>query len=306
MQKALSKLVSAISLLRLRQWTKNLLVFAAMMFTASFVDPHKVVLACAAFLAMCLASSAIYVLNDIRDVESDRWHPEKRFRPLPMGLISAWEASILGIVCLAATVGIGYWLGENSLLAIVFYLGLQIVYNLKTKQIPIADVFTVSLGFVVRAAIGAVAIGVQISGWLLLCTLTLALLLSLGKRRHEFILMGEGRQKSRASLAGYTQQTLDALVIFSACSSALFYGVYAIESSTAVRHPGLIVTVLFVFYGVARYLYLVFAKGEGGEPDMILLRDPHIIASVLLYIVFAVLAMLGPSLPYIETGGHLR
>lgn len=306
MQNRPLKLGSAISLLRLRQWTKNLLVFAALMFTASFNDSHKVLLTCAAFLAMCLASSGIYVFNDLIDVEKDRLHPEKKNRPLAAGTVSKSTAIGMAFITLAASLAIGAWIGLDSLLVIGFYLALQVLYNLLTKRIPIADVFTVSLGFVVRAALGAVAIGVQISGWLLLCTMALALLLSLGKRRHEFILMGEDRGGSRASLVGYTQQTLDALVVFSACSSALFYGVYALESATAAAHPGLILTAIFVFYGVARYVYLIFSKGEGGEPDRILLKDVHIIATVVLYIVFAILAMKGLSLPYIESGGNLR
>lgn len=306
MQNRPSKLGSAIQLLRLRQWTKNLLVFAALLFTASFDDPKKVFLAFAAFFAMSMASSAVYVMNDLIDVDKDRLHPEKKSRPLASGAISKPEAATLAFASLMISLFLSAKINPASQHAILFYIGLQVLYNLKAKHIPIADVFTVSLGFVVRAALGAVAIGVQISGWLLLCTMALALLLSLGKRRHEFILMGEQRGESRASLAGYTQQTLDALVVFSACSSALFYGVYALESATAATHPGLIVTTVFVFYGVARYVYLIFSRGEGGEPDKILLTDPHIIASVILYVLFAVLAMKGLNLPYIESGGKLR
>jgi len=306
MENRTSQLGSALSLLRVRQWTKNLLVFAALMFTASFDDGRKVLLSAAAFLAMCLCSSAVYVVNDILDAEKDRLHPEKRNRPLAAGRISVRLAVATAFAVLAAGLSLGVWIGRDSLATMVFYLALQVLYNLWTRRIPIADVFTVSLGFVVRAALGAVAIGVQISGWLLLCTMALALLLSLAKRRHEFLLMGEGRADSRASLAGYNRQTLDSLVVFSACCSALFYGVYALESATAVAHPGLILTSVFVFYGVARYVFLVFSKGEGGEPDRILLTDRHIILAVVGYVLFAVLAMNGLHLPNIETGGKLR
>jgi 4-hydroxybenzoate polyprenyltransferase len=301
-----SSILNTIALLRIRQWTKNLLVFAALLFTRSFEDSNRLLVSIWAFLAMSLISSAIYVFNDLKDVESDRLHPEKKSRPLASGKVRSSTACILGLLCLAGGLALGFYINQATFATLLFYIALQIAYNLGVKHKPIADVFAVSLGFVIRAALGAVAIDVAISGWLLLCTLALALLLSLGKRRHEFILMGDNRGVIRASLNGYTQQTLDALVILSACCAALFYGIYAVDSQTARNHPGLIVTVLFVFYGVSRYVFLIFSRGEGGEPDTIMVRDRHIILCLILFVIAAALAMKGFSLPFIESGSSLR
>lgn len=294
---------STINLIRLRQWTKNLLVFAALLFTAQIGESRPLVLSIGAFFAMCLVSSAVYVFNDLLDIEKDRIHPTKRNRPLPSGQLPPAYAIAVAVTCLGTGLSLGMWVNLATLLALISYLILQVLYNGFLKTRPIADVFALSLGFLIRAIVGAVAIKVAISGWLLLCTFSLALLLGAGKRRHEFVLMGEVRGESRASLLGYSQQTLDALVILAASCAALFYGVYSIESKTASEHPGLILTVLFVFYGIARYVYLIFSVGEGGEPDSLLVRDRHLILTVVLFIVVAILAMKGLTLPFIEPGG---
>lgn len=299
-------LASYIELLRVRQWTKNVLIFAAIVFTGGFNETQAVIATVLAFFMMCLVSSSIYVFNDVLDVERDRHHPTKRKRPIASGIIKPNAAIAVGLVFLALGLGLSWYLGIGCFGFILFYLGLQIAYNLYLKHKPIADAFAVSLGFVIRAAIGAVAINVKISSWLLLCTLALALLLSWGKRRHEFILMGEGRGSSRASLTAYSQTALDALVIFAACCAGFCYGVYAIDSVTAYRHPGLIVTTIPVFYGITRYLFIIFAKGQGGEPDKVMVSDRQIICSVVIFIVLAVMAMKGMQLPFIESGGSIR
>jgi 4-hydroxybenzoate polyprenyltransferase len=287
-------------LLRLGQWTKNLLVFAAFLFTGSFANREALYLTVAAFLAMSLVGSAAYVFNDILDAGRDRLHPTKKSRPIASGAASPYLSSLLGVGCLALGFVLGASIGVNALWVLVAYVALQVVYNLGGKRVPVADVFIVSLGFVLRAVLGAVAISVSISGWLLFCTFALALLLGLGKRRNEFVLLGEDRGASRASLSGYTKQALDALVLVAACSSTLFYGVYAIESKTARAHPALIVTALFVFYGVARYVFLVFTRDEGGEPDVLLVKDVHILLSVILFVVSVYLAFKGVQIPFLE------
>ena len=293
-----------IRLLRLGQWTKNLLVFAALLFTGSLDRTDALRLTLAAFLAMGLVSSATYVFNDLVDAPKDRVHPTKRKRPLASGEAKVAPAAVLGAGCAIAGLVIGYLTRPAVLDYLLVYVGLQVVYNLGVRSVPVADVFLVSLGFVLRAGLGAAALNVSISGWLLFCTMALALLLSLGKRRHEFILMGEDRAVSRAGLSGYTREALDALLLMSACCSALSYGVYAIKSATARQHPALIVTALFVFYGVARYVYLVFAKDEGGEPDALLIGDAHLLISVILFVVAVALAFRGLQIPIIGGGGR--
>jgi len=294
--------VQYIRLLRLGQWTKNLLVFAALLFTGSLDRVEAVRLATVAFIAMGLISSATYVFNDLVDASKDRLHPTKRLRPLACGTAKQAPAAALGAGCLAAGLLLGFLVRPAVLEFLLVYIALQVAYNLGVRSVPVADVFLVSLGFVIRAGLGAAAIGASISGWLLFCTMALALLLSLGKRRHEFIVMGEDRASSRAGLSGYTREALDALLLMSACCAALSYGVYAIESSTARIHPALIVTALFVFYGVARYVYLVFAENEGGEPDALLVGDGHILLSVILFVVAVAMAFRGMQIPIVGGG----
>ncbi|MEQ1823314.1 MAG: UbiA prenyltransferase family protein [Fimbriimonadaceae bacterium] len=279
-----------LKLIRPKQWSKNLLVFAGPIFGAQLSDPLVLKLAFIAFFAMCFLSSATYVINDILDVQADRSHPDKRNRPIAAGLVSVGSAWGLSVCLIALSVVLATQLNKSSWILLACYAALQVFYNISLKSIAIADVFTIALGFILRAVLGAAAVSVPISGWLLFCTGALALMLGFAKRRHEFILQGDA---SRASLSDYTLPALDALVIMTATGAAICYGIYAIDSSTATKHPAIIVTSLFVFYGIARYVQLTFSKGEGGEPADVLFRDIHMLASVGLFLLSAVLAMTG-------------
>lgn len=293
---------AAIRLLRPRQWSKGLLVFAALLFTRSFTDASLLGKALLAFVAMSLVSSAVYVLNDLRDIERDRSHPVKQNRPLASGSVTAGVAWGLFLVCLLVGLGLGLAVGTGALGILLVYLALQVVYNLGLKHQPVADVFTVALGFILRAVLGAAAIEVLVSPWLLFCTGALALLLGFAKRRNEFILQGDQRHTSREALALYNRPTLDAMVMISAAGATMSYGIYAVESPTAHEHPALVATCLFVFYGIYRYVYLTFSRDEGGEPENLLFRDPHLMASILLFAATAVAAMMGMQIPFIESG----
>lgn len=293
--------ISLILLLRPKQWTKNLLVFAAFIFTAgsahsSTSGPYALL----AFAAMCMASSATYIFNDIADVQRDRAHPKKRLRPIASGAVPVPVASVIGALLLVASIAIGFFLSHTTGTIIISYLVLQVVYNLGLKHVPVADVFIISLGFIFRAALGAAAISVTISTWLLFCTGALALMLGFAKRRNEYIQQGEDRASSRESLAGYSKGALDALVIMFACGAALCYGVYAVDSSTARKFPALILTSIFVFYGICRFVLIVFGKDEGGEPESLLFKDRHILFSIVMFVLSAVLAMSGFRIPLLE------
>jgi 4-hydroxybenzoate polyprenyltransferase len=290
-------------LLRPKQWSKGLLVFAAVLFTRSADQGEAVRASVLIFLAIGLVSSATYIFNDLVDAERDRLHPKKRLRPIAAGEVSRALAAVIALICLAAGLAIAFAVRPQTLYVIGAYLLLQGLYNGALKRMPVADVFVISLGFVLRAVLGAVAINVQISGWLLFCTGALALLLGFGKRRHEFILQGEDRSLSRESLGTYTRHTLDAFCLISAAGAALCYGVYSIESPTAQKYPGLILTSLFVFYGIYRYVFVIFNQGEGEEPETLLFRDPHIVFSVVLFILAAMLAMSGVRVPVLESFG---
>lgn len=292
----------AISLLRPKQWTKNLLVFAAYLFGAKLGDPEAARQALIAFAAMCAFSSATYVFNDLLDAARDREHPERKNRPVASGAVSSWAAAGLSLGAFAVGLALSLlFLNHSSLAVFGAYVALQLLYNFGLKAVPVADVFTISVGFVLRAALGAYAIWVPISGWLLFCTGALALMLGFAKRRHEFLLQGDAKAASRESLDGYSLQALDALVTATATASSLCYGIYAIESSTAREHPALILTTVFVVYGIARYLLLVFTKQEGGEPADILLKDRHVLVSVILFVAVALLAVSGVQIPLLDS-----
>jgi len=290
-----------VRLLRPKQWSKNLLVFAGLIFTGSFTITDLVLRTLIAFVAMCLASSGTYALNDALDAPKDRLHSKKKNRPVAAGEVSPGAATILGVILMAAGCGLAFYLNLASGYVVVSYLFLQGLYNGALRKIPIADVFGLSIGFVLRAMLGATAIWVSISGWLLFCTGALALLLGFAKRRNEFVVEAEG---SRESLGRYTLKSLDSLVVIAACVAAICYGIYSLESPTAESHPALFLTTPFVFYGICRYVFLVFAYDEGGEPESVLLKDAHIWGSVIGFVAMAALAMSGVQIPLIESMGR--
>lgn len=295
-----SFLNNLVRLLRLKQWAKNLLVVAAPLFANSgdrskFIAPMAM-----AFFAMSLLSSSTYICNDLIDIERDRLHPVKRFRPFASGAISKGVGIAIGLLLFAIGISLTIPLGKASLAIVATYLLMQVAYNYRLKRIPVADVFTLSVGFILRACLGAAAIHVVISGWLLFCTGALALMLGFAKRRNEFILQGEDRSFSRESLAHYSRGALDALVCMFAAGAAICYAIYTLESQTAHRYPAIILTSFFVFYGITRYVFLVFAVDEGGEPADVLFKDPHIIFSVVGFFVSAVVALNGIRIPILE------
>ncbi|MEZ0324643.1 MAG: decaprenyl-phosphate phosphoribosyltransferase [Fimbriimonas sp.] len=293
-------MIPILRLLRPKQWTKNLLVFAALLFTGTFKDPSYLTLALIAFASMCAASSATYIFNDLQDAERDRAHPKKQHRPIASGAVSPSLAIALGLILALVGLGLAFWLGTGSLLIVVTYLVIQVLYNAGLKRVPVADVYAIAFGFVLRAALGAAAINVKLSGWLLFCTGALALMLGFGKRRHEFIQQGEERATTRQSLVHYNRVALDGLVIMFATAAALCYGLYTLESQTAQQYPGIILTAPFVFYGITRYVLLVFTSDEGGEPEEVLFRDPHLLFSIAFFVLAAGLAIMGFRLPLLE------
>jgi 4-hydroxybenzoate polyprenyltransferase len=283
-----------VRLLRVRQWTKNLLVFAAALFTGQITQGGVALRVLLGFAAMCFISSAVYIFNDLRDIELDRSHARKRHRPLASGAIKPLRAGILALVLVVGGLGLAFWLNRWSLIVGLTYLGLQVLYNLWLKHEPVADIFCISVGFVLRAVLGAVVISVTISPWLLFCTGSLALMLGFAKRRQEFLNEGPDA-KTRPSLASYTKDALDRFVVVFATSSLLCYGLYCIESTTAKQHPGLAATAIFVAYGVCRYLLIVFGSKEGEEPETLLFSDRRLLLSVVLFMLTAAIAVLSPQ-----------
>jgi 4-hydroxybenzoate polyprenyltransferase len=287
------KLMRLLQLLRVKQYSKNVFVFAALFFTRGFVSPNRVLLTLAAVAVMCLVGSATYIVNDIADIERDRAHAKKRNRPIASGDVSIPFAISLALICGILGLVLAYAIRPQVFGCAVFYLGLQALYNLKLKHVPIADVFVIASGFVLRVIIGAVAIQAQLSGWILVCSASLALLVGFGKRRSEFIGQGEDRVRSRESMKGYSLQSLDALVVSSASVAIMCYGLYGIESPTAKQYPGLILTIPFVAFGIFRYMMLIFADAGTAEPESIVFKDLQLAVTFILFLGLAAWALTG-------------
>jgi 4-hydroxybenzoate polyprenyltransferase len=279
---------AALVAMRPQQWSKNLLVFAGIIFAAKVGDAVRWAEVLAAFAAYCLISSAAYLGNDVRDREDDRHHPVKRYRPIARGELSPRAALGLSAALAAVAVGLTAVLGLVSLGFLFGFAALQAAYTLGLKHVVLVDVLVIGALFVVRAAAGAAAVDVRISPWLLLCTALLALFLALAKRRGELVLVGARRTPGRPVLEGYSLELVDQLVAIVASSTVIAYAVYTL---TARDSKALLATVPFVVFGVFRYLLLVHRDDVGEEPEQVLLTDVPIIVTVCLWALTAALIL---------------
>jgi 4-hydroxybenzoate polyprenyltransferase len=268
---------AALVALRPRQWTKNLLLFAGVVFAARIDEPMRWVEAGVAFVAWCLASSAAYLVNDVRDAGADRLHPIKRRRPIARRELPARVA--LGLAAALALVALGLVapLGLRSVGCVLGFFAIQLVYTLWLKQFVLVDVATIALLFVLRAAAGAIAVSVRISPWLLVCTGLLALFLALGKRRAELAIGSLGRP----TLDGYSLALVDQFLAVVAAATIVVYTMYAL---TAHESAMLVVTIPLVVLGVLRYLMLIRGTTRGEEPENVLLTDVPILAIVVAWV----------------------
>jgi 4-hydroxybenzoate polyprenyltransferase len=271
---------AALVALRPRQWSKNLLLFAGILFAAELGDLVRWVEAVSVFVAYCFASSAAYLANDVRDAASDRLHPLKRERPVARGELSRRAALGLAAALAGAAFGLALALGPVTALLLALFLGLQAAYTLSLRNVVLLDVMAISGLFVVRAAAGAEAVHVRISPWLLLCTALLALFLALAKRRGELVLAGREATPGRAVLSGYSLGLVDQLVTVVAASTIVAYSLYTFGSE---HSAAMMATIPFVIFGLFRYLLLVHRDDLGEEPEHILLSDRPILAAVALW-----------------------
>jgi len=283
--------------MRPKSWTKNLFVFAAMIFGRVWTS-GALIASFEAFLGFCLLSSAVYLMNDTADANRDRLHPVKKHRPIPSGRLrgstAVVAASVLAVLVLSSS-----WLYAPRLaLAYSVYLVMQVAYTLRLKSEVILDCLIISMGFVLRALAGVAVLddtGMEmiLSPWLILCTFFLASFLAFAKRRNEISLLGEGATGHRKNLREYTPALLDQMMGISAGASIMGYALYTVSTRTLEQvSPMLWVTIPFVVYGVFRYEYLVLCQGLGGSPDKLLLSDRPMILTLLLWgaVVFAVLS----------------
>ena len=291
-----SRPVAFLVSLRPDQWTKNLIVFAGLIFGQRLFEPSAIGVAGATFAVFCALSSAMYLVNDIVDRADDRRHPTKSRRPIAAGTISPGTAAGGAFVLGGMALGAAFWLGSGLGLIATAFVGLLGLYSRVLKDAVILDVLAIAGGFVLRAVGGAVAVAVPISQWLLVCTLLLALFLGLAKRRHELLLLGKEAAGHRRTLTGYTPQLLDQLISIVAAATIVSYAFYTAEPATVEKFATnrLTLTLPFSVYGVFRYLYLVHRHDGGGSPAEMLLRDRPLLVCVVLWATAIVLIIYKP------------
>jgi 4-hydroxybenzoate polyprenyltransferase len=272
------------------QWVKNILVFAALFFSLSFLKVPAIFATLLAFASFCLAGSGIYLLNDLRDRAADRLHPLKKLRPIAAGQLPVRIAAVASIVLLLAGLGVGASVNLDLFLVLLVYILMNIGYSLGLKKLVLVDVMVVAIGFLLRAVAGAFAIGVAVSPWLFICTLLLALLLVFGKRRSELALLGTHANDHRRSLEHYNLPFLDGLMFTSAGAAIVTYCLYTMAEDVVRRFETtwLIATTPMAIYGIFRYLYLIYVKKEGGDPTRMIIRDKAFLVNGLIWLLTVV------------------
>ncbi len=299
----LGRIAALLKAMRPRQWTKNLALFVGIVFAQRLFDLNLLERASVAFVAFCLISSSIYLFNDILDLENDRQHPKKKHRPLAAGTLPlSWAIVGIGVLWLggAGVTAILFFIpttepaifamlgGENFLFicVILSYLVIMILYSIRLKHVVLLDVFIIASGFALRILAGAVVIPVLISPWLYIVTIMLSLFLALGKRRNELVLMEGQAGEHRQILREYNLPLLDQLIGIVTATTLMAYSLYTFLATTGQHR--LMVTIPLVLYGMFRYLYLVYVHKEGGSPEEVLLRDRHMLGTVVLCIAVVV------------------
>lgn len=272
--------------MRPRQWTKNLILFAPLIFSQHLLNTDYLLKSLTAFAIFCIISGCIYILNDIIDLEQDKKHPLKSKRPLASGKLQPAVARIALACCMIIAIsGAVFYCNASFVYIALLYIALQIVYSLYLKHVVIIDVFCIAAGFMLRVAAGAEALQVTFSTWLFVCTILLSLFLALSKRRHELILLENNAIHHRKILFEYSPDLLDQMISIVTPATVIAYILYTISQETIEKFgtDNLKYTTPFVLYGIFRYLYLIHQKNEGGSPEKVLLNDRPLLYAVLLY-----------------------
>lgn len=261
--------------MRPRQWTKNLVIYAALVFDGKLFNWPLLWLTTLVVIAFCLISSAVYIVNDIADIEKDRLHPRKSKRPLPAGQLAPGFAWVGALVIAAAGLALSFWVNPWVGVVGVVYLGQNLLYSFWLKNVVIIDVMVLALGFLLRVVAGAIVADVRnFSPWLYVCITLLALFLGFGKRRQEIALLEGDASSHRASLADYNLSLLDQIISLVTTSTFIAYTLYCIEATTLLVKDGrMLLTAPFVFYVIARYLFLIHVRKQGGAPDELIFQD---------------------------------
>jgi 4-hydroxybenzoate polyprenyltransferase len=283
--------------LRPSQWTKNLIVFAGLIFGQRLLDPDAIWRSLVAFVVFCALSGVVYLINDVADRDADRIHPLKSRRPIASGDVPVAVALLVAAVLAAAALTVAFALRFEFGMTALTYVVLQALYSGPLKQIVIIDVLTISMGFVLRAVGGAVVIAEPVSHWLLIVTVLLALFLALSKRRHELVLLAEGATSHRKILREYSPYLLDQMISVVTASTLVAYAFYTVSPETIQKFntDKLGLTLPFPLYGIFRYLYLVHQKEGGGSPSDLLLNDRPLLLCVLAWAIAVALIIYGPE-----------
>jgi 4-hydroxybenzoate polyprenyltransferase len=290
-----SQLKLFVRTMRLKQWTKNVFVWAALVFDVKLFQQEPFIRTLVTFILFCLISSAVYVINDLVDIEKDRRHPTKCNRPLASGALRKNVAIGGAALIVLASLPVALWLDRGLLPILYGYLGLMVAYSFWLKNIVIVDVFTIAAGFVLRVAAGVVVVQTErFSPWLYVCMVLLALFLAIGKRRQEIVLLEGNDGNTRRILEEYNLRFLDEMLALVSASTVIAYSLYTFSAPNLPPNHTMMLTVPFVLYGLFRYLYLIHVKGETEPPDVVVLKDRPLQIDVMLFglVVFVIFYVL--------------
>lgn len=280
------KLLAVLKAMRPAQWIKNLFIFAAIIFAQKLLDLSLFLKTFAAFSLFCILSGALYIFNDLNDIEEDRCHPKKAKRPIASGEISKNQALFLFSILSLISLFLAFCLNKYFFFTALIYFILQLAYSIKLKHVVILDVFIIACGFVIRVIAGGMVIDVPLSSWLLICTMLLALFLAMSKRRHELLLLVNNASEHRPILTEYSPYLLDQMIAVVTASTLIAYCLYTISGETVEKFgtTNLVITTPFVLYGIFRYLYLIHQKRKGGSPEELIIKDKPLLIDILLWI----------------------
>ena len=277
------KVILMLREMRVKQWTKNFLVYSAPLFNGTLFTFSYFVISSLVFISFCLASSGIYIINDIYDKDKDRLNPEKCKRPIASGKLGAGFAFVFSVMLLLFSLAVSFSLSREYFCILLSYIVLNVFYTIKLKNIVIIDVMTVAYGFVARAVSGAVSCGVYMTAWFLLCVMFLSLFLALGKRRYE--LSGEKFREGREVLKDYSIDLIDRMMNITTSAVIMSYALFTMDSTTKNSRE-MSLTIPLVLYGIFYYLYVVHVKHSGGSPDESLYREKPILITVITYVIY--------------------
>jgi 4-hydroxybenzoate polyprenyltransferase len=285
-QPRLQTLIALVRTMRPRQWIKNGFVFVPLIFDGQLfpLDSAPFLRTVVGAALLCLAAGAVYLVNDIADIERDKLHPEKRNRPLPSGQLTVRVAAVAAVSLPLVALGLGYLLEPWFALVLATYLLLQLAYSFWLKNVVIVDVLVIAAGYVLRVAAGVALIEVQrFSPWMYLFTTLLALFLAVGKRRQELVMLATDAESHRATYREYNQALLDQMLNVVTTSTLVVYALYTFEAAGIAENRAMMLTIPFVTYGLFRYLYLIHVRGEGGAPDEVVLTDRPLQVDLVLW-----------------------